>query len=350
MDLHVIGGFLGSGKTTAIINALKVLLAEGRRVGVITNDKGHYQVDTAFFGAANIPTAEVPGGCFRCNYGDFQERIAQLQREARPEVVFAESVGSCVDLVGPVLLPLRAAAEDGARVTYSVFTDIRLLRRHLAGLPLPFSDNIAYIFANQLEEANILVINKADLLPDEKEVVLEQAQRRFPDKMLLLQSSLTPAGVAPWLAALHAAPPLPPALTLDYDPYMAGSAELAWFDEQLTFTPPPGAERATVIHLIAAPLEGLRRAARPIAHLKFFIQDAENSIKLSFTAADESDWEHAIPREFHGPLTVIINARVQMAAGELRELVEQAMHGTLANAGVRYHASQATAFAPQVPV
>jgi G3E family GTPase len=85
----------GRGKTTAIINALKTLLAEGRRVGVITNDKGRYQVDTAFFGAADVPTAEVPGGCFRCNYGDFQERIAQLRRAARPEVLFAESVG-CV--------------------------------------------------------------------------------------------------------------------------------------------------------------------------------------------------------------------------------------------------------------
>lgn len=350
MDLHIIGGFLGSGKTTAIINALKSLLAEGRRVGVITNDKGRYQVDTAFFGAADIPTAEVPGGCFRCNYGDFQERIAQLQREARPEVLFAESVGSCVDLVGPVLLPLRALAEDGARVTYSVFTDIRLLCRHLAGQPLPFSDNIAYIFANQLAEANILVINKADLLPDEKEAILEQAQRRFPDKILLWQSSLTPAGVAPWLAVLHAAPPLPPALALDYGPYMAGSAELAWFDEQLTFTPPPGAERPIVIQLITAFLEGLHRAAYPIAHLKFFIQDARNDVKLSFTVADESDWEQAIPHGLHGPLTVIINARVQGAAETLRTLAAQARHVTLVNAGITYHASEATAFAPQVPV
>ena len=79
MNLHVVGGFLGSGKTTAIINALKTLLAEGRKVGVITNDKGRYMVDTAFLGIADVPTSEVPGGCFRCNYGDFQERIARLR-------------------------------------------------------------------------------------------------------------------------------------------------------------------------------------------------------------------------------------------------------------------------------
>ncbi|MBN2391560.1 MAG: hypothetical protein JXR84_12620 [Anaerolineae bacterium] len=351
MDLHVIGGFLGSGKTTAIINALKTLLAEGRRVGVITNDKGHYQVDTAFMGTADIPTAEVPGGCFRCNYGDFLERITQLQQQARPEVLFAESVGSCVDLVGPVLLPLRALGEqDGARVTYSVFADIRLLRRYLAGLPLPFSDNVSYIFAQQLEEANILVINKADLLPEEADAILQQARHRFSDKTLLLQSSLTPEGVAPWLALLHTAPPLPPALALDYGPYIAGAAELAWLDEQVTFAPLPGAERATVVRLIAAIIAGLQQIAYPIAHLKFFIRDAQGGVKLSFTTLDEATpWENDLPERLCAPVTVLINARVQMAAKDLRALIAAALQTTLTDTGIPYQSTGATAYAPQVP-
>ncbi|MFN2282829.1 MAG: GTP-binding protein [Anaerolineae bacterium] len=350
MDLHVIGGFLGSGKTTAIINALKTLLAEGRRVGVITNDKGHYQVDTAFMGTADVPTAEVPGGCFRCNYGDFLERITQLQQQARPEVVFAESVGSCVDLVGPVLLPLRALGEqDGARITYSVFADIRLLRRYLAGLPLPFSDNVSYIFANQLEEANILVINKADLLPEEGEGVLEQARSHFPDKTLLLQSSLTPEGVASWLAILQTAPPLPPALALDYGPYIAGAAELAWLDEQVTFTPLPGTERAIVVRLIATILAGLQQVAYPVAHLKFFVRDAQRGVKLSFTTLDEDTaWENDLPERLCAPVTVLINARVQMAVEDLRALIASALRTTLTDAGMTYHTAGATAFAPHV--
>ncbi len=61
MDLHVVSGFLGSGKTTAIVSALKTLLARSVRVGVITNDKGRYLVDTAFLGGTGVPTAEVPG-------------------------------------------------------------------------------------------------------------------------------------------------------------------------------------------------------------------------------------------------------------------------------------------------
>ena len=50
--LHLVGGFLGSGKTTAIAAAAKLLMAQGLRVGVVTNDQGKYLVDTAFFAAA----------------------------------------------------------------------------------------------------------------------------------------------------------------------------------------------------------------------------------------------------------------------------------------------------------
>jgi len=64
MKLFLIGGFLGSGKTTAIQQACDVLLKEGSRVGVITNDQGEQLVDTEFIKGFNIPTLEVTEGCF----------------------------------------------------------------------------------------------------------------------------------------------------------------------------------------------------------------------------------------------------------------------------------------------
>ena len=78
MDLHVVGGFLGSGKTTAIIGAAKELIRRGKKVGIITNDQGKYLVDTAFFRAENIPTMEVTGGCFCCNFHEFHDNFHRL--------------------------------------------------------------------------------------------------------------------------------------------------------------------------------------------------------------------------------------------------------------------------------
>jgi G3E family GTPase len=45
MKLFLIGGFLGSGKTTAIVNACQHLIKKDQRVAVITNDQGDQQVD-----------------------------------------------------------------------------------------------------------------------------------------------------------------------------------------------------------------------------------------------------------------------------------------------------------------
>jgi len=75
MDLHLVGGFLGSGKTTAIIGAVKILLSQGKTAAVITNDQGKYLIDTAFFRLSDVPTVEVTGGCFCCNYDDLDDRL-----------------------------------------------------------------------------------------------------------------------------------------------------------------------------------------------------------------------------------------------------------------------------------
>ena len=48
LKLFLVGGFLGSGKTTAIQQATLFLQKNNRKVGVITNDQGTQQVDTQF--------------------------------------------------------------------------------------------------------------------------------------------------------------------------------------------------------------------------------------------------------------------------------------------------------------
>ena len=76
-QLHLVGGFLGSGKTTAIAEAARQLLARGIRVGVVTNDQGKYLVDTAFFARKMYPPSRL-GRCFCCGYDDFVERLSEL--------------------------------------------------------------------------------------------------------------------------------------------------------------------------------------------------------------------------------------------------------------------------------
>ena len=107
MKLFLVGGFLGSGKTTAIHQAALVLQESGINVAVVTNDQGEDLVDTAFLEDAGVPTKEVLNGCFCCNYDQLSNAVFSLQANEAPAVIFAESVGSCTDLVATIAKPFN---------------------------------------------------------------------------------------------------------------------------------------------------------------------------------------------------------------------------------------------------
>ncbi len=355
MRLHIVGGFLGSGKTTAIIGAAKLLMAQGKRVGVVTNDQGKYLVDTAFFTLADVPTVEVTGGCFCCNYDDLDARLDQLRHTAQPDVIFAESVGSCADIVATVVKPLLTLRQATPPTSFSVFADARLLRRRLLDQPMPFSDDVVYIFDKQIEEAGLLVINKADLLNYELRItnyeLLTLARQRFPGKAIRLQNSLEAGDIAGWVAALESgALGLPgAALEIDYARYGAGEARLAWLDETATLRVTEGQGRAVALHAIGAIVDALRQRQAAVGHLKFFVRGADEDAKVSFPTLDEAGWEAAVPSLSGTLVTLLINARVEMGAEILRDVVAQAVRQAAATCGAAFDESAIAFFHPGFP-
>lgn len=345
MRLHLVGGFLGSGKTTAIIHAAKLLMARGLRVGVITNDQGKYLVDTAFFRLSSIPAVEVTGGCFCCNYDDLDARLSQLIADLRPDVVFAESVGSCADIVATVVRPLLALAHDGiAPASFSVFADARLLRRRLLDQEMPFSDDVVYIFDKQIEEAGLLVVNKADLL---SEAALEQVdgllKAKLPGKPYLTQSALTLTGVQTWAERIEAGALEFPQSTLemDYARYGAGEAQLAWLDEEVKLTVPAGQGRAVVQRVLADFAKAIKTQGAGIGHVKFIVAGE----KISLPTLEEPGWLERVPEIPGETVSLLVNARVEMGAKELRDLLRRVLDAT----GVPYEVENESAFHPGMP-
>src|SRR4030095_5135682 len=103
----MIGGFLGAGKTTAVGNLARRLSEQGLRVGLITNDQGRNLVDTIMLRWQGFATEEIPGGCFCCRFNSLVDAAQEVAETSRPEVLIAEPVGSCTDLVATVTYPLR---------------------------------------------------------------------------------------------------------------------------------------------------------------------------------------------------------------------------------------------------
>src|SRR5207253_4535754 len=162
----MIGGFLGAGETTSVARLAQQLTGQGLRVGLITNDQGSELVDTAMLRSRGFATEEIPGGCFCCRFNSLVEAAERLTTATRPDVFIAEPVGSCTDLVATVTYPLRRIySDDFAIAPLSVLVDpIRALRIFGLESGSKFSEKVLYIYRKQLEEAELIVINKIDLL------------------------------------------------------------------------------------------------------------------------------------------------------------------------------------------
>jgi len=359
MELHLVNGFLGSGKTTAIINATKNLIQQGKTVGIVTNDKGQFQVDRAFFEMSHISTRQVTGGCFRCSFSEFEEKIVQLQEDTSPDIIFAESVGSCVDLVNTIFSPLQQNTSLHVETTtYSVFTDIRLFQYWINHEPLPFSDKINYLFEKQIEESKLLLLNKSDLLlPDQQKEILAIAIEQFPEKMILLQNSLDQSGMQPWLDALETQRPLNdrPVFVVDYPTYKSGENEMAWLDQKFTIeSQAPEKIKPALIEWITILLAALQGEGVFVGHVKLLLSYPDEGTKLSFTTADflekpfSSHWHSLVPEVIINSISVMLNARVAMKAKDFSEIVENAVHLAAIFPQIQIRAEEGSSYNPEM--
>src|SRR5262249_44600919 len=107
MRFVMVGGFLGAGKTTTLGRLARPSLARGQRVGIVTNDQAEDLVDTHSLRSQGLPVEEVAGACFCCRFDDLMGKVECLGKAERPDVILAEPVGSCTDLVATVVQPLK---------------------------------------------------------------------------------------------------------------------------------------------------------------------------------------------------------------------------------------------------
>ncbi len=197
----VVGGYLGAGKTTLILSAARLLSSQGLRAAVVLNDQGEDLVDTEFAHAGGFRASQVTGGCFCCRYPDLEGAIEMLADSY--DVIFAEPVGSCTDLVATVIRPLLASPYRVAPLT--VVVD-------------PSRDNTGFLAENQIAEADIVCYSKCD-------IAAAPAGGRSV-------SGRSGQGVAEWLDELFCGALTPGAnpLDLDYDRYTQAELELSWLD------------------------------------------------------------------------------------------------------------------------
>ena len=230
----MVGGFLGAGKTTAIIRLARFLTEGGRRVGLITNDQSVGLVDTTLARAQGFPVEEITGGCFCCRFNTLVDAADRLNADARPDVFIAEPVGSCTDLRAAVSYPLRRMYGDAFDIApLSVLVDpLRALRVLGVEAGRSFSEKVLYVYDRQLAEADVIVVNKIDLLAAARlERLREALAARYPRAEVLLMSARDGSGMPPWFERVtRGAMGVGTSPDVDYEVYAEGEALLGWLN------------------------------------------------------------------------------------------------------------------------
>jgi G3E family GTPase len=355
----LVGGFLGAGKTTLLAQAAVRLTARGKRVGLVANDQAADLVDTELLKQSGASVAEVAGGCFCCRFSDMIEAMQRLARESGADVLIGEPVGSCTDLSATVLQPLKQLHRHQFHVApFSVLVDgnqvrvLAKLRREAAESPAAaFPDNVLYIYEKQLEEADLIVLNKTDRLPEGELAELKASlAERFPQTPVLPMSALTGEGVEQWLDfVLQDLPVGNKIAEVDYDTYAAGEAALGWMNASAKLVAKTAVDWRTfaseLLEAIRAKLDG---ASAQIAHLKLFLTTARGHLVGNVTSNQS-------PLSIRGEIgngtpeaSLLINARVHTHPNLLQNIVEQCLQ-TVAGGRIDVEITNVRAFFPGRP-
>lgn len=312
MNVHILGGFLGAGKTTLAGALARTLRARGERVAIITNDQGRSLVDTRLCREVSDDVREITGGCFCCRYVELESALLAAA-DGGATTAIAEAVGSCTDLVATVLAPLtdRCTGRLSIAPLAVVVDPWRAAQMTSGGMP----GDVAFLFRKQIEEADVVLVSRADLAPPDVAGLLRGWR---PDAPVIPVSGRTGLGIDEWLHAdvSHRAAPL----VIDYDRYAAAESLLGWCNARVRLRSVAGFEPASAMRAF---LDAMSSA--PVAHVKVTDADAGTCCGSLVRQGEPPFVEDGnLPRRTND-MRWLVNARVALGPEALETLIRTAM-------------------------
>jgi G3E family GTPase len=358
VKLIFVGGFLGSGKTTALGALARDIIRKGLRVGIVTNDQSGNLADTVIvqqmLAALNVPVEEVVEGCFCCKFDDLIHQIEKILVH-EPDILLGEPVGSCTDFVAAVAHPIKIHYRDA--FTFAPFSTMvdpeRVRELLLKEMESSFPEEVSYLFEKQLEEADLIVLNKCDLLDStEKDRLVKAIRDRFPEKEVLVTSALKGAGIQTWLENLISGRPGANTVLrqIDYDRYAQAEAILGWLNaavkvrSQTTF-----ATEDLMQRILLEIRDALRLRNAGIAHLKLVLTSGGKSTWANLTDLRSDPRLGPMRAETVSGGTLLVNARVKMEPAELETVVRNALASVAEFFALHFDIVDLQCFSPAYP-
>jgi G3E family GTPase len=345
--IAIIGGFLGSGKTTLITNLASSLMKSGRKIAIIMNDQGTDLVDSQYSCNHGLDTCDVEGGCFCCRFPDFMHDAKGLIKKVNPDIIIAEPVGSCTDLLATVIGPLKVVYADAFTVAplIIVLDASRALSEGLSPDSLR-----GYLRHHQIEEAEYVVLSKVDLvLKKEVRRITAAIKEVNKEAKVIPYSSVTGEGferVVGIVDSKRTSDRSPK--DIDYDTYAKAEAELGWYNGRVELKSVSKFDAYDLITRILRRISS-EYSSVEIAHAKLMLVSDTNAVKMSQVGPTISVDGVKGSRNAEGDVTIYVNARIVSSPDKLRDSVRRAVKDVLMDMGLSPKVFKDDCFSPSAP-
>jgi G3E family GTPase len=350
--LVILGGFLGSGKTTLMVALGKRLIEKGKTVALITNDQGEFLVDTKFAESEGFATSEVLDGCFCCRFPDFMESIATSIAKAKPDYILAEPVGSCTDLLATVVAPLQEYHKDMVSLApLCVLVDGTRIVGEYAEMNLTDpKDPKEVLVSHQIKEAHALLLSKMDSVDKEKLAErMERVKQLNPNAEIIECSANSLEGLERIeKLILDAEAGVKSPIPIDYDIYAKAEAEYGWYNGRWKVCSGKGFDAMEMANKLIKSFSE-KSFQGEVAHAKLFVVSETCSFKLSFVMGKiQSDGMCNIMSKATDTI-VTFNVRARTSPEAISSHIKETLRRISKELGVEVEDYKYTAIVPSPP-
>lgn len=184
IDVYLFSGFLGSGKTSLLVNVVSQLKEMGKKPAILMNEFGSMAFDSEAVDGG-VPLKELLDGCICCSGAEKTEAQLQglLEENNDIDVILIETTGAAhpVEALDAIYSPLFADRLNIKGILTVVDSKLWLNRETL-------SPRIRALFMEQIKHAHLLLANKTDLLTESELALVTMELANFNDTAPILQT------------------------------------------------------------------------------------------------------------------------------------------------------------------